>query len=173
MITVKVPDYEQEEELVRLMDTYGGMLISLCAVTLRDASWAQDAVQETFIKAYRHMDQLPEIQNERAWLIRIAMNTCRDLLRTGWFRHIDRKTSLEQLPEIGTEMETESRNILQEVQKLPLRERQAVLLYYWQNMTAEEIGNALGIDRATVYRRLDKARRRLKLMLTGEGGGEA
>lgn len=163
---------EKEAALIRLMEQYGGMLLNLCAVTLRDAAWAQDAVQETFVKAYRAMEQLNSVGSERAWLIRIAMNTCRDYLRTGWFRHIDRRTPVDQLPEIAAP-ETRDGEILAEVQRLPLRERQVILLHYWQNMSAEEIGAALNIDRATVYRRLDRARKKLKLMLTGEGGGDA
>lgn len=167
MLTAKDPGREQE--LIRLMDEYGGMLMNLCAVTLRDASLAQDAVQETFIKAYRYMETTSMIHSERAWLIRIAVNTCRDMMRTAWFRHVDRKTTLDQLPE-AIAPQTQDSDILQNVRSLPVKERQVILLYYWQSMSAEEVGTALGIDRATVYRRLERGRKKLKLMLTEEGG---
>ena len=93
------PGNATEEELLRLMDTYGGMLFSLCRMMLRDHHRAQDAVQETFIKAYKHIEYLPQLKNEKAWLIRIAVNICRDTMRTAWFRHVIRSVDIAELPE--------------------------------------------------------------------------
>lgn len=168
MAKAMVPGSEEERELTRLMETYGGMLVSLCATALRDSHLAQDATQETFLKAYRHLSQLARADSERAWLIRIALNTCRDYQRTWWARHVDRRVPLELLPEAGAE--DASRDILDQVRRLPRGEREAVLLHYWQGMDADEIAAALGVNRATVYRKLNKARARLRLEM--EGGEE-
>ena len=69
---------EREEKLRHLMDVYGDGLKRLCCVYLRDLGLAEDAVQETFIKAYDHIDELlaGEIESAKAWLMRIAVNTC-------------------------------------------------------------------------------------------------
>lgn len=169
MSTAWGPGNASEEQLLRLMDTYGGMLFSLCRMMLRDHHRAQDAVQETFIKAYKHLDLLPQIRNEKAWLIRIAVNICHDTMRTGWFRHIIRTVDITELPEIAAP-QTESADdspLLDAVQSLPPKEREALLLYYWQNLTPEEIASSLRINRATVYRRLEKARSSLKITLEG------
>lgn len=162
------PGSANEQELIRLMDTYGGMLSSLCRMMLHDYHRAQDAVQETFIRAYRHIDQIKRVQSERAWLIRIAVNICRDVMRTAWFRHVARSVDLSELPEIpAPQNAAEDSAILEEVQKLPHKEREVLLLHYWQELDADEIARALHINRATVYRRLERARQRLKMSVEG------
>ncbi len=162
------PGSANEQELIRLMDTYGGTLCSLCRMMLQDYHRAQDAVQETFIKAYRHIDQLARVENEKAWLMRIAVNTCRDMMRTAWFRHVARSADLSELPEIpAPSAAEEDSSILEEVRKLPPKEREVLLLHYWQALDADEIARVLSINRATVYRRLEKARQRLKMTLEG------
>lgn len=162
------PGSADEQELIRLMDTYGSTLSSLCRMMLHDYHRAQDAVQETFIKAYRKISQIRTIQNEKAWLIRIAVNTCRDMMRTSWFRHIA-AVDLSELPEIpAPETSAEDGAILELVRRLPAKEREVLLLFYWQEMDVNDIAAALAINRATVYRRLERAREHIKL--TVEGG---
>lgn len=151
-----------EEEMLRLMDSYGGMLTNLCAMTLGDTILAQDAVQETFLKAYRCLDQIETVQSERAWLIRVAVNTCRDLQRSAWMRHVDRRVSLDSLPETAVPALEADGGVLDAVRGLPVKERQVILMRYWQNLSVDETAEALGLNRATVYRRLARAQKRLK-----------
>ena len=159
-----------EKELTRLMDTYGGMLSSLCRMMLHDYHRSQDAVQETFIKAYRHIHMLSSIENEKAWLIRIAVNCCRDMMRTGWFRHIAKSVNLDDLPELPVQsMATEDSALLDLVASLPAREREVLLLHYWQELPPDVIARTLSINRATVYRRLERARVHLRFEM--EKGG--
>lgn len=91
-----VPGKAREEELTRMMETYGAMLVGLCGSLLHDPHLAQDVVQETFIRAYQKMDTLRDwsIQGERAWLTRIAVNLCRDQQRSKWFRLVDKRDTL-------------------------------------------------------------------------------
>ena len=163
------PGNAHEDELIRLMDAYGGMLFSLCRMMLHDDGLAQDAVQDTFIKVYRHLERMADIQNEKAWLIRIAMNVCHDTLRSAWFRHLMRTVDYEALPELPAPRQDaeEDSALLEVVHSLPVKEREVVLLHYWQNLTPEEIASALRISRATVYRRLERARTNLKLTIEG------
>ncbi len=156
-----------EETLLRLMDCYGGMLTNLCAMTLGDTSLAQDAVQETFLKAYRSLSQLETVRSERAWLIRVAVNTCRDIQRSAWMCHMDRRVSLDQLPEAASPVSPSDSGVLDAVRSLPVKERQVILMRYWQNLSVEETAEALGLNRATVYRRLAKAQKRLKDLVEG------
>ena len=98
MFHAMVPGRDEEEaELTRMMDEWGGLVLGLCAVTLKDGHLAQDAAQETFVKAWSHRADWPNLQNRRAWLARIAVNTCRDMQRGGWFRHVTRKQTLDDL----------------------------------------------------------------------------
>lgn len=100
----------------------------VCFIYLKDASQAEDATQETFIKAWRHMDKW-DGQAEKAWLMRIAVNTCHDYHRSKWFRHTDRSRAFNELPPQTMAVLPEDNALLMDVYDLPEKEKQAVLLY--------------------------------------------
>ena len=90
METVKAPDSHPEATLERLIRENQVSLKRLCYLYLHDQAMAEDAVQETFLKVYRSLKDFRGEASEKTYLTRIAINTCKDMLRTGWFRHIDR-----------------------------------------------------------------------------------
>ena len=71
-----VPGSMSEDELIRLMDAYSGILIGVCRLILNDDALAQDMAQETFFRAWKHAGFQKE--NEKAWLIRVAVNLCHE-----------------------------------------------------------------------------------------------
>lgn len=71
----------KEERLCSLMEQYEKSLLRMCCVYLRDTSAAEDAVQESFLRAYRSMDDFRGESSEKTWLYSIAMNVCRDMRR--------------------------------------------------------------------------------------------
>ena len=152
---------EREEKLRHLMDIYGDGLKRLCCVYLRDLGLAEDAVQETFIKAYDHIDELlaGEIESAKAWLMRIAVNTCKDTLRSSWMRHIDRRQEIEALPLSIASCPEEKLALTQAI----------VLLYYYQDMSLRTCANVLGISAPTATRRLQQAQKKLRIQLEERG----
>ena len=158
---------QAEKEMLRLMDAYGPSLVGMCTLLLKDAHLAQDVVQETFIRAWRQGKLRQE--TEKAWLTRVAVNLCRDEYRSRWFRHVDRRITPEDLP-IPADAPAEDSGLLDRVSLLPMKEREVIVMHYWNDMSPEEIAGALHIDRATVFRRLSRGRKRLKIEL--EGGSE-
>lgn len=64
-------------------------LLRTCYLLLKDTALAEDALQETFIKAWRSYGNYRGEASEKTWLMRIAVNSCRDMLRGRWFRHMD------------------------------------------------------------------------------------
>jgi len=155
-----------EQDMRRLMADYGAHVVGLCTLLLGDAHLAQDVAQETFLRAWRQ----PELRQdtEKAWLTRVAVNICRDEQRSRWFRHVDRRITPEELPIPADAPDVDS-DLLDRVHCLPAREREVIVMHYWNDMAPEEIAKMLNIDRATVFRRLARGRKRLKLEL--EGGG--
>lgn len=162
----QVPGYA-EEDLIRLMDTYSRLLTGVCIVILRDVHLAQDMVQETFLRAWKKGPLRPE--TEKAWLLRVAVNLCRDIHRRGWARHVDRALPLEELT---IPVPPPDNDVIREVHALPHKEREIIIMHYWGNLSAQEIASALRISRATVYRRLESAQQHLRLQLE-EGGDPA
>lgn len=166
MIGVLITD--REAEITRMMATYGGMLAGLCTAMLGDPDLAQDVTQETFLRAYRSLSRF-DGRSEKTWLTRIAVNLCRDQWRSRWFRHVDRRVTPEMLPEPAAPPDEQTGPVLEAVGMLPGKLREVVLLRYFQDMDVDEIARALRINRATVYRRLDKAHGELRMLLKGEG----
>ena len=97
MEPVKGPDSSQEYLLTKLIDQYHVALLQMCYMYLHDRALAEDAVQETFLKAYKSMAAFRGDCSEKTWLMRIALNTCRDMKRSAWFRHNDRRITPEDV----------------------------------------------------------------------------
>ncbi len=159
---------EQEALLCRLMAQYKDGLMRMCCMYLGDFALAEDAVQETFIKAYRALPRFRGECSEKTWLMRIAVNTCKSLRRSWWRRVMDRSVTTDVLEHIPA-AQKEDLMLLEDVMRLPDREKDAVLLYYYQGLSGREVAQALGIGVTAVSMRLKKARAHLRVLLT-EGG---
>ena len=156
-----------EQEMLRLMAEHSAHLVGLCTLLLKDAHLAQDVAQEAFIRAWRKGRLIRE--TERAWLTRVAVNLCRDELRSRWFRHVDRRFTPEDLP-VPADVPDADSALLDCVYRLPAREREVIVMHYWNELSPEEIAAMLHINRATVFRRLQRGRKRLKIELEGGDG---
>lgn len=163
---------EREQRLRDWAARYSDAILRMCFLYLSDRDQAEDALQDTLIKAWRHMGDFERkgVENERAWLMKIAMNTCKDYRRTAWFRHVDHRQALEDLPPRLTCVEPEDTSLTCAVMDLPDKFKQVVLLYYFQGLTQRETAGVLGLSVAQVIRRLRAAETRLRQVLTG---GEA
>ena len=158
-------DKTREDELQRLIALYKNDLMRMSCACLKDPALAEDAVQETFIKAYQAMATFRGDSSEKTWLMRIAINTCRNIRRDSWFRFVDRSILLDTLPSHATN--NEDRALLEAVMALPYRNKEVMLLYYYQGLTLEEISNTLDVAVSTVSTRLKNARERLRRELKG------
>ena len=167
MEVVMGPDSIREQTICRMVDEYQLALLRACYVCLHDRQLAEDAVQETFIKAYKTLDSFRGECSEKTWLMRIAVNTCRDMLRSKWFRHLDRRITPDELPEAATQSAAEDVELTLSVMHLPQKYREVTLLYYYENMTMMEIAEALGVSQSTISTRLLRARARLRQTLEG------
>lgn len=167
-------DAEREALLTAWVDRYSDSLLRMCFISLRDWALAEDALQETFIKAWRAMPQYEHspIRNERAWLSRIAVNVCRDVRRTRWMRHVDAAQALETLPPSQLAVEPEDRTLLLDILAMPEKYRQVLILYHYQRLTMREVAQVLGADVSTVHARLKKAEGMLRRELTEEVDGQ-
>ena len=143
-------------EIERLMEQYGSSLLRMSALYLKDADLAQDAVQETFVKAYRHIGDYRGECSEKTWLMAICTNTCRDMLRSAWLRHHSR-VSLDSLPERPADFSFPDDTVLIEVMRLPVRYREVILLRYYQGLKLKETASALRISEGKVRSRLNRA----------------
>lgn len=147
---------------------YGDDILRLCLVYLGDRQLAEDAFQETFVKAWKRRETFRGESSEKTWLSRIAANTCRDMLRSGWFRMMKRSEPIERLFDLSAPGRENHSAVRDAVLALPGRYREVVVLYYDQEMTLREIAELTGMPVNSVSTRLRRARALLKKALGEE-----
>lgn len=168
-VVAKGPAITREEKLEALVDEYQISLLRVCFTFLHDRGLAEDAVQETFVKVYQSLDSFKGNSSEKTWVFRIAMNTCRDMLRGRWFRFVDRRVDLSQLPEQTAQLEDGDKEIMESVMALPIKLREVILLCSFEGMTTYEAADSLGITQQAVSSRLKRAKEKLKKELIEKG----
>ena len=151
-------------EIGRLMDEHGDSLLRLCHLYLNDTHLAEDAVSETFFKAYQHLSDFRGGASEKTWLTRIAINTCNSMRRGAWFKRV---RTMDRLPEQAVPFELADDTLSGEIARLPFKLKQVVLLFYYQDLKTREIAELLGISESAVSVRLTRARAKLRTDLIG------
>jgi len=158
--------HAEEEALAALVGQYAGTLYRVAFSVLRNASDAEDAVQEAFLRVLRHRDTLGEIRDHRVWLIRIVWNVVLDRKRRAKTRpETDDVADLAWvLPADGLSAEESAAaaqhhaRILSCVLKLPAKEREVLMLSAFEELTSVEIASVLGTSESSVRSRLFRAR---------------
>ena len=158
---------DRECTLERLMTEYGDQVMRTCLLYLQRRQLAEDASQETFIRAWRALDRLQSKETEKAWLMKIAVNVCKSVLRTRARRIPDAKVSEDEVPEAGTEDQYPDRTVFDAVNSLPVKYRSPVILHYYQGLPVSDIAGILHLPGATVRTRLSRARALLRNELEG------
>ena len=153
---------QRREWLEQAVTRWEKQMLRLCFAYLGDTALAEDAVQETFFKAWKHYDGFRGESEEKTWLMRIAMNTCKDLLKSSWSRNTDRSVTIDQLPEGSVPFTERDDTVTRAVMSLPPKLREATLLRWYQGLSLEEMAGVLRLPRSTVNYRLKKAKTILK-----------
>ena len=157
-----------EEEAARAIGQYGDMVRRLCLVHLKNPADTEDIFQNVFLKYVLSPVVFESPEHEKAWLIRVTINACRDLVKS-FFR--SRTVPLEELLDQPAPLLEEHREVLEAVLALPPKYRDAVYLHYYEGYTAAEIGKLLGKNTNTVYTLLTRAREQLRKTLGGDRDG--
>ena len=147
--------------LEQAVKTHGDSLLRMCFLYLHDRQLTEDAVQETFLRAYKAYDNFRGDSSEKTWLTRIAVNVCKSALRR------ERPLPLSDAPEDSYEAQFRDDTVLQAVCALPQKLREVVLLYYYQELSTPEIAQMLHLPRNVITARLSRARAQLKIQLKG------
>ena len=145
------------DRIETIMNTHGNMLFRLCLITLGNASDAEDVVQETMIKYLQKAPVFENAEHEKAWLITVATNKCKDILR---FRSRHPVVDIDEIKEFTGE--TSDSGILDALMTLPDKFRTVLLLYYVEGYRIEDIAKLIGKTTSAVKMRLHKGRSLLR-----------
>ncbi|MFK7766829.1 MAG: RNA polymerase sigma factor [Mariniblastus sp.] len=135
---------------------------------------AKDALQETFLKCWRKQDQVDSIENLKAWVFRIALNTGRDIRKTAWKRRRESlaedaiMVSTSDSPEMDLVQREQVQQLRQAVMRLRPKEQEVFLLRQNGNLTYEQIAKATGMPLGTVKTRMRAAISQLRESVGGQ-----
>lgn len=154
-----------EQEVNRAVEKYSDMVRRLCMIHLKNYADTEDIFQTVFLKYVLSSVSFENEEHEKAWLIRVTINACKDLLKS-FFR--SRTVSLDSLLERPEEMPSDHREVLEAVLSLPPKYRDVVYLHYYEDYSASQIGRILGKNVNTVYTLLTRSKKLLREKLGGE-----
>lgn len=153
-----------------LVTQYADCILRISYTWFNNMHDAQDICQTVLIKVLEQNQLFDDAKQERAWIIRITINTCKNLKKSAWFRRI---VSFEEVETLAVEEpEIEEDSMLKLVQKLPLKYRQVIYLYYYEGYEVKEIASILNITPALVSTHLARGKGKLKIMLGGVCDGK-
>lgn len=161
---------ESEEEvwLSGLMDELGGRLTKLSFSYLKDWGKAQEVVQDVFYICYTKRREAMELDSIEAWLYRVTVNRCKDVLRTSWIKKVivnndlfHYQKSAQPTPEIAAVAKSDKERLAQLVLTLPVKYKEVIVLFYYDELSIEEISYVLKSNSNTVKTRLRRGREAL------------
>lgn len=158
-----------EVEVVRAVERYADMVKRICFYYLKNEADTEDVFQNVFLKYLLHDEPFIDEEHEKAWLLRVAINACKDYLKSFFRRNT---VSLNVIKEMAAEVPEDHREVMEAVLSLPEKYKDPIYLHYYEGYSAAEIGKILGKKENTVYSLLSRGRKILKEKLGGEGIGE-
>ena len=157
-----------EQEANRAIEQYADTVRRICMVHLKNYTDTEDVFQTVFLKYVQSAIQFESDEHERAWLIRVTINACKDLLKS-FFR--SRTVSLDEIIKqpSADALSQDNREVLEAVLSLPAKYKDVVYLHYYEGYTAPEISRILGRNVNTVYTLLTRSKQLLREKLGGDG----
>ena len=155
-----------DHQVTQAIERYADMVQRICILHLKNPQDTEDIFQKVFLKYTLYSGTFENEEHEKAWLIRVTLNACKDLLRDHYRRN---KVSLEALSEVPLTDSQQNREVLEAVLSLPPKMKDAVYLFYFEGYTGSEIGKIMKKSENTIYTLLSRARARLKEVLGGDG----
>lgn len=160
---------KNDQEAGLAIEKYSDMVRRICFVQLKNYHDVEDVFQDVFLKYILNDKPFDSEVHEKAWMIRVTINACRDNLKSFFKRKV---LSINELVQEPSYIEESSFDTLEAVLQLPQKYRNAIYLFYFEGYTAIEIADILGRKENTIYTWLSRGREQLKTALGGEPYGK-
>lgn len=157
-----MPNEYSDEYLTQLVQRYADMIMRIAFTYLKNNADAQDVCQEVFIKVVKLQKTFELAEHEKAWIIRVTINACKDMLRSPWKRFFSpiRDASIPI-------QHSDNREVVARVLELDQKYRIVIYLYYFEDYSTAEIAQLLNKNEGTVRTQLKRAREMLKGSMIG------
>ena len=153
-----------EFQAKRLVNLYADMILRISYQYLKQTCDAEDICQTVFLKYISANMAFDSVEHEKAWIIRTTINACKDHLKSAWFR---RTAALDDAAQIAAP-EVPDTWLLDAMKGLPEKHRISLYLYYYEEYSAREIAQVMGVSESAVGQYLTRGRRKLRTIITDE-----
>lgn len=169
-VIVKVLEPEDREVLMdEIMDHYGQDILRLVYSYVNNKQLAEDLTQDIFVKCYKSLHTYKGKSSLRTWLWRIAINHCKDFLKSWYNKNvvisevepITNRTTKEMVEQVVIQKE-EDDQLITTIMMLPIKYREVIYLFYYEELLIKEIAVITGASANTVKTRLRRAKELLK-----------
>lgn len=151
------------EQFIDAVHKYTDTVYRVALNCLKNPHNAEDVTQEVFLRLYRAKNS-PSDEYVKAWLIRVTLNECRRMMASPWTKFLP----LEEYAAMPAFSDGEKREIYEAVMVLPAKYSLALYLHYYEGYSTSEMAKLMGISVSAVCSRLERGRKKLRLMLGGE-----
>ncbi|MEG1426288.1 MAG: sigma-70 family RNA polymerase sigma factor [Oscillospiraceae bacterium] len=148
-----------ENEARRAIETYGDTVRRICFLNLKNREDTEDIFQNVFLRFLMCKDTFQSQEHEKAWMIRVTVNACKDLLKSFYRKN---KVPMDAVAEFESRMTPKSSELLNIVLSLPEKYKTPIYLFYFEGYTAIEIGEMTHKNTNTVYTLLSRGKSMLK-----------
>ena len=154
-----------EQEAARAIELYADTVRRICMLHLKSNSDTEDIFQTVFLKYVLYSGAYENEEHEKAWLIRVTLNACKDFMKSFFRSHT---VPLDEIEDLIADVPEDHSDVLEAVLSLPAKYKTVIYLYFYEQYSAVEIGRLLGKNVNTVYTLLARAKAMLKEQLGGE-----
>lgn len=168
--TVDLLGMDSTEALEKIMDEYGDDVKRFVYTYVKNQADTDDITQETFITVYKKLHTFQHKSSLRTWIFSIAVNKSKDYLRSFHTRHDNlfqkiksyiTESSDNETPEKQVLTQSESSELMDYIMKLPIKYREVLILYYFNDFTIKEIAHSLNQKESSIKTRLNRSRSKL------------
>ena len=153
-----------EFQAKRLVNLYADMILRISWQYLKQTCDAEDICQTVFLKYLSSNPVFDSMEHEKAWIIRTTINACKDHLKSAFFR---RTVALDDAAQIAAPAVPDTW-LLDAMKELPEKYRICLYLYYYEEYSAREIAQVMGVSESAVGQYLARGRRKLRTIITDE-----
>lgn len=153
------------DEITKAIDKFADTVYRICYLHTKNISDCDDIFQNVFFKYMTKSPKFKDDEHEKAWIIRVTINLCKDSFKEFFKKNI---CSLDNAVNIGTTDKEDLQYVRDAVRNLPINYRNVIFLFYYEGYSAIEISKMLHKNVNTIYTWLNRARNILKNELEGE-----
>ncbi|UFT98436.1 sigma-70 family RNA polymerase sigma factor [Radiobacillus kanasensis] len=165
---------EKDDLLIYLVQTYGKSVKKFAYTYVKDWTLTEDIAQDVFMNCYHHLDNFRNEASYKTWIFTITANKSKDVLKSSWFKQLFRIGDKEPLNKSSSAEElylakNAEEQVVQSVMTLPIKYREVIILYYYEDMKIKEMQELLRVNENTIKTRLSRAKGLIRKKLERSG----